>query len=166
MSDFQECLEVWTSVRRASVVESTFNSTFSSVTADLTDFASYVYCARDLREAEPVMFSGPTYPRLLLQSEYKWENPKEIATFLSQHAEIGAVMDRAYEAILRHFRSIEEAALQVALDPSEPGEPELYAIIRTNLPIDQARERLREFESQWWFSQPHSVRRTTHFVVE
>lgn len=125
---------------------------------------SYALFARNLigvEAPEPV----PPYSTLMLLSMYKWDHPAEINAFLRRHPDTGVILESAYPAILTPFGSVEDLTLQVVTDPSEPEDPELFVLIRTNDDPKTAREKLKAFETGWLDAQPPSARHFVHFDV-
>lgn len=41
--------------------------------------------------------------------------------------------------------------LRLVIDPEDGGDGELFALIKTSLPPDDALHRLRAFDEDWWF---------------
>ena len=68
----------------------------------------------------------------------------------SQPELIPALIDVA-GAVPRYFGIDARLALESIADPEEDaGEPELYAVISTNMPPKQALARLNAFDADWW----------------
>jgi hypothetical protein len=125
---------------------------------------TYALFARSLigtESAEP----APPYSTLMLLSMYRWDHPGEISAFLHRHPDTGAILESAYQAILAPFGCVEELTLQIVTDPSEPDDPELFVLIRTDDDPNTAREKLRAFEAEWLDAQPPATRRLVHFDV-
>jgi hypothetical protein len=75
----------------------------------------------------------------------------------SQPELISALFDVA-EAVPRYFGFDARLALESIADPEEDaGEPELYAVISTNMPPKQALERLNAFDADWWLVRSRRV---------
>ncbi len=82
---------------------------------------------------------------------YRFRGEEEVKSFLDEHEELAPLLIEATGPIRRLFGEESVVVLEVFHDPdAEEDESELFALIQTNLPVDEARRLRAQFDSEWW----------------
>ena len=85
----------------------------------------------------------------LLNRIYTVRKPPEVSDFLSDNVYLVPLLVEAYGKIREYFPSA-KLILEVVADPEANKEKELVIFIRTNLPPDEALDRLELLDRNWW----------------
>jgi len=85
----------------------------------------------------------------LLNRIYTFRKPPEVSDFLSDNVYLVPLLVEAYGKIREYFPSA-KLILEVVADPEADKEKELVIFIRTNLPPDEALDRLELLDRNWW----------------
>jgi len=85
----------------------------------------------------------------LLNRIYTFRKPSEVSDFLSDNVYLVPLLVEAYGKIREYFPSA-KLILEVVADPEADKEKELVIFIRTNLPPDEALDRLELLDRNWW----------------
>ncbi len=86
-----------------------------------------------------------------LEQLYTFRKPQQVSSFLQAHSFLVPLLFEAYIQIEQHFRSNPQVFLQVVTDPEAADDRELFIFIGTNLPPDEALDRLDRLDEEWWF---------------
>jgi len=86
---------------------------------------------------------------------YTFRRPKEVSQFLDTHPFLVPLLVEAYDKIAQYFGLSPEVILEVVTDPEAENDRELFALIRTNLPPDEALVRLDRLDKGWWLEASH-----------
>lgn len=70
--------------------------------------------------------------------------------FLAENPFLGSLLFEAHEVIRKHFGPKVETALEVVVDPEALGDRQLFVVVQTELPREEARVRLAELDRGWW----------------
>ena len=85
----------------------------------------------------------------LLNRIYTFRKPSEVSDFLSDNVYLIPLLVEAYGKIREYFPSA-KLILEVVADPEADKEKELVIFICTNLPPDEALDRLELLDRNWW----------------
>ena len=86
-----------------------------------------------------------------LSARYAFRRPEEVADYLRRYPHLVPVLVEAAEVIPRYFGADAPLVLEVVTDPEEDApRPELFALVRTTLGPDEARERMDRLDDDWW----------------
>lgn len=83
-----------------------------------------------------------------LSKIYTFRNPPEVSEFLSSNIFLIPLIEEAYRKIREYFPQT-ELILEVLYDP-EADNKELVIFIHTNLPPDEALNKLEQLDKNWW----------------
>lgn len=100
-----------------------------------------------------------------LQSLYTFRKPSMVTQFLESHPFLIPLLFEACGQILRHFAP-KPRFLEVVADSEAREDRELYALIETSLPPDEALERLDRFDKEWWLAAMDRAQCKLSFDVE
>ncbi len=97
---------------------------------------------------------APKHPATLesiqaLRSLYALADAPAVASFLSRHPELSALLIEAHQRIGRHFPG-HHLSLSAVADPEQDTEPRLRIGITTRLDGETALERLGRLDEEWW----------------
>jgi hypothetical protein len=89
----------------------------------------------------------------LLAACYSFRRPNEVEAFPCVYANRIPVLLEAAEWLTRYFGAGASHALEVFVDPEKDApRPELFILVQTSLPSDQAIARLDQLGEAWWFA--------------
>lgn len=97
---------------------------------------------------------------------YSFRDRNNVRAFLEMHREILPVLVEAYSQIQAHFGSGTPVVLTVISEPTNRQSAELFALISTSLPVEQALAAMRRFDDEWWLDVPEYQTGTLNFDVE
>jgi len=106
-----------------------------------------------------------TYPQRLAQI-YRFSQQQEVESFLQKNDDLSPILIEAYEQIQGHFGAGTPATLEVFRDPEAEHEPELFLVIQTSLPGDQARTKRAQLYEEWWLRNSRRAGGRLHIDVE
>ncbi len=112
---------------------------------------------------------GPDLEAALVKIEqlYKLREPEEVREFLAENSQLIETLIEAYPRLEAKFGPKTEVALELFYDQEDNApEPELFALVRTQLKADEAVDRLYSLFREWFLEQASSVRRSLSFDVE
>lgn len=82
---------------------------------------------------------------------YRFNDREAVTGFLHQHNFLVDLLIEAREHISTHFGPDTPTVLEVFYDlDDEHGEPELFALIETTLPAEEAAVQLDRLDETWW----------------
>ncbi len=93
-----------------------------------------------------------------LERLYTFRRPEEVSGFLEAHSFLIPLLFEAHRQIEKYFGPYPQVFLEVVTDPEATDDRELAAFIRTNLPPDEALNRLERFDEGWWLEASHKAR--------
>lgn len=82
--------------------------------------------------------------------KFGMRDEREVVSFLTRHAQVVAVLGEIRQKIDDYFGPHTRVELEVVREPDEPNDDELFAVIVTQLPVQEARARLRQLDFDWW----------------
>lgn len=85
-----------------------------------------------------------------LRTLFDFRDTSAVSSFLRSNPFIESVLIDAYGSIAERFGSDPPLALEVFSDPDEPGADQLFLLIQTGLPVDDALQRLDRLYEGWW----------------
>lgn len=74
----------------------------------------------------------------------------EVSAYLREHPIVAAVLPELRERARGYFGPGARVVLRVVPDPEAENSRELFAVIETSLPREQARAALRRLDEDWW----------------
>lgn len=93
-----------------------------------------------------------------LHSYYMFNDGEAVDSFLCDNPFLTSILLNARHNIAERFEDNPSLALEIVSDPEEPGADQLFLFIQTSLPPEQARERLRRLDREWWLAVVPTVR--------
>ena len=81
---------------------------------------------------------------------YTFNDYVSVTNFLRGNAFLLDVLLEAYAKIQDHFGLHTNVVLEVFIDPEADNDQELFALIQTDLPLEDALDLLDEFYEKWW----------------
>lgn len=160
MSSFQGVLDNQFGVRNRdfpSVEETTDKQTSRRKTADsvrvINSFLPIIRQGRNWIESSDIDFFSPIDKERridFLVNIYKFRAPSEVRTFLQRNLFLVDLLLEAYEVTQTFFGRNAQISLEVVEDPEASNGRELFALIQTSLPPNDARARLKRLDREWW----------------
>ena len=97
------------------------------------------------------------YPNVFekLAASYQIENPPEVEAFLKEYSFLIPLLREVAPQARLIFGTDVRLTLQVVHDPEVAGESELTVYIHTNLPVDEAMDKLSKLDEEWFLDQLH-----------
>jgi hypothetical protein len=86
-----------------------------------------------------------------LRSKYEFRDTC-VDDFLSTDLRLVAVLKEIADVVPRYFGEEVQLALEVVNDPEDDHDGTLFAVIQTRLSPDEALDRLRAFDQDWWLN--------------
>ena len=82
---------------------------------------------------------------------YRFDDREAVTGFLQRHDFLVELLVEARQHIRTHFGPDTPAALEVVYDPEdEHAEPQLFALVKTTRPAEEALMRLDRLDETWW----------------
>lgn len=81
---------------------------------------------------------------------YKFKDYSRVTGFLMESPFLTDLLFEAHERIEAYFGSDTEIALDVVVDPEAEDDRELFVLVQTGLPPNEALARLSSFDQEWW----------------
>lgn len=97
---------------------------------------------------------------------FTFRNVKAILDFMREHPFSVNLLQEAYTAIEQSFGPNPEVLLEVVADPEVPGRVQMFGYIVSGLPPEEAGERLRQFDRDWFLKQLPRIKGLLNFDVE
>ena len=85
-----------------------------------------------------------------------------VIAFIKQHPGLAPLVQEAYDVIARQFGANAQVTLTIEMDDS----PELWAEITTDLPADDAYDKLQEITLSWYADRADQLLRRFNFDLE
>ena len=92
--------------------------------------------------------SARTYPKLA--EVYHLRREKEVESFLQENPYLAPLLIEAHEHIEAQFGEEAPVVLEVLHDPEAENGAQLFALIQTKLPGEEARMRRAQLYKEWW----------------
>ena len=86
-----------------------------------------------------------------LAKDYQFKDEASVESFLSRYASLLLLLREAHHQIKSVFGFDTDIALEVFTDPDSDDGPQLFALIRTALPVNEALTQLERLDQNWWF---------------
>lgn len=86
----------------------------------------------------------------LLETSCLFRRRDEVMSFLKAYPFLVPLLEEAYGKIAEYFETFSSVVLEVITEPEAENDRELFAFIRTGLPVDEALARLERFDEEWW----------------
>jgi hypothetical protein len=80
---------------------------------------------------------------------YSTADDKEVTDYLLRNPALPSLLLVAKQYVHTYFEGNASLALQIVHEPELGGWDELFAVISTSLPVDEAMSRLQQLESAW-----------------
>ncbi len=84
------------------------------------------------------------------RSPYDIEDRSAVEAFIDRHPFLTSLLERAPAAIQARFGPHAGLRLEVLADPDAEGAEHLYLFVRTDRPFEEAYERQRQLDEEWW----------------
>lgn len=97
---------------------------------------------------------------------YTMRNEPSVQHFLSAYPVLIKVLNEAVPHIRKYFGPEPLVSLEIVRDPEMIGHQELFAYIRTALPVDEALDQLDKLDEAWFLDQLDSVGGLFNFNLE
>ncbi len=101
-----------------------------------------------------------------LENLYTFRNPVAVRRFLLNHPHLIDLLLEAYPHLAQTFGQDSHVALEVVRDPEVANWTQLVAYLVTSLPVDQALDKLDEFDDEWFLGQDDRVGDLFNFNLE
>ncbi len=101
-----------------------------------------------------------------LEEIYFLRDAAAVKRFLHARPQLAEVLLEARVHLQKYFGPDPQVALEVASDPETEGLEELFAYIRTPLPVDEALARLNRLDEEWFLDQLDRVDGQFNFNLE
>lgn len=85
-----------------------------------------------------------------LAKAYQFKDYSEVRAFLNSNAFLIPLLREAHYRIKSQFGFDTEIVLEIFTDPESKDSRKLFALIFTALPVDEALERLKRLDQEWW----------------
>ncbi len=93
--------------------------------------------------------SHPNQAVQILEKLYQFRNHNNVTGFLREFSFLAGLLVETHAMIRQHFGTASEIDLEVVEDP-ETEERQLFALIKTFLPPEEAIEALDRLDREWW----------------
>lgn len=93
-----------------------------------------------------------------LDTLFEFRDAPAVSSFLRDNPFLSDILLGAYYNAKSRFDKNTSLVLEVFSDPDEPRSDQLFLFIQTPLPAEQARERLRQLDREWWIAMVPTVR--------
>lgn len=93
---------------------------------------------------------------------YHFKSKSRVKEFIEEHSYLTHILIESYELIIRFFGSGCYLELAVTTDPEE-GFKELFVYIKTALPVDEALQKLDNFDDQWFLDKMSDTKGKLNF---
>ncbi len=84
------------------------------------------------------------------RSTFDIEDLDAVEAFVDRHPFLASLLERAPTAVATHFGEHQGLRLEVVADPDAEGAEHLYLFVRTDRPFEEAYERQRQLDEEWW----------------
>ncbi|MSP12380.1 MAG: hypothetical protein EXR62_05415 [Chloroflexi bacterium] len=101
-----------------------------------------------------------------IQEIYAMRDSSSVQSFLESHPQLVGLLLEAYPHLLESFGPQPEVILEVVRNPEAEEPDQLFAYIRTSLPISDALARLDTFDETWFLDQLDRVDDLFNFNLE
>jgi len=101
-----------------------------------------------------------------IKRSYGFREKAETARFLQIHPALIDLLLEASPYVERYFGPNPQVVLEVVRDPEVTGSEELFANICTSLPVEEALERLDQFDEKWFLAQLERTAGRFNFNLE
>jgi len=97
---------------------------------------------------------------------YDLRRPPEVTDFLQAHSFLVPLLLEAREKITQYFGESSQVLLELISDPEVQGSVELFGYIVTNLSSEDAGNRLRQFDQEWFLVQVSRTKGLLNFDID
>ena len=102
-----------------------------------------------------------------LASCYELRNSAEVDAYGAKHPQLTGFLFDSYKQLRTYFDAAASFALEVVRDPEiSPPSDFLFVNIRTSMPVDEAMERLEQFDEAWYLDQADAFGELVNFNLE
>jgi len=101
-----------------------------------------------------------------LEGIYSLRNAAAVRRFLRAYPQLVEVLLAARVSLQKYFGPDPQVTLEVVSDPEVEGVEELFAYIRTSLPVDEALAQLNRLDEEWFLGQLDRVGERFNFNLE
>jgi hypothetical protein len=101
-----------------------------------------------------------------IEALYSWRNRVEVQLFLAKYPRLILFLLDAHPIVLQYFGASATVFLEVVHDPEIDGMEQLFAYIRTPLPIDTALKYLNKLDEEWFIGRFEEVNGLFNFNLD
>jgi len=101
-----------------------------------------------------------------LNGVYEAEEPFAIKDFLKEYPIVARLLLDAYPRLRPLFGPQASIALELFEEPDAARSRELFAVVKTSMPVEQALLALGAFDSSWWFNAAKEAKGRLNFTTE
>ena len=101
-----------------------------------------------------------------LEGIYSLRNAAAVRRFLRAYPQLVEALLEARVYLQKYFGPDPQVTLEVVSDPEVEGVEELFAYIRTSLPVDEALAQLNRLDEEWFLGQLDRVGGRFNFNLE
>ena len=92
------------------------------------------------------------------RSSYEIKDDGAAESFVERHPVLVGLLERAPDAIRQHFGEHRGLRLEAVADPDAEGAEHLYLFVRTDRPFEEAYQRQRRLDEEWWLDAMRDAR--------
>lgn len=104
----------------------------------------------DLIGSSSLTIAEPIWIQHLKQTSYRFRRDREVSDFLNEHNYLFPLLIEGYQQIEKCFGEGTQVVLEVLTEPESNEEGELFALIQTSLPTEEATGQLEQLDQEWW----------------
>lgn len=86
----------------------------------------------------------------MISAWYDFAERDEVVRFLGSHPFLAPLLIEARLKIAEVFGHASRVVLEVITDPEAPADRQLFAFVQTDLPPDEALQKLNQLDQEWW----------------
>ena len=102
-----------------------------------------------------------------MASCYELRNSAEVDAYVAKHPQLTGFLLDSYRQLRKYFDAAASFALEVVRDPEiSPPSDFLFVNIRISMPVDEAMERLDQFDEAWYLDQVDAFGELVNFNLE
>jgi len=101
-----------------------------------------------------------------LNAVYQTDQPFVVKDYLKKHPFVMRLLIDAYPRLRLHFGPQAAVVLQLVEEPEAAKSNELFAVVRTSMPVEQAMSAQEAFDVAWWFDAARQAKGRLNFTTE
>jgi len=102
-----------------------------------------------------------------LENYYELRNASDLLAYVNEHPQLSGFLLEGYQQLRKHFGYEPSFGIEVVHDPeiSQPNDF-LFVYIRTSMDVDEAMDRLDQFDENWYLDQVEMFGNLVNFNLE